>query len=474
MNTMKYVTLLLMIVCSLSVKATEKPNILWIYVEDLSPWMETYGYNVNAGQTPNLTKMSESGVQFSRCYMPAPVCSACRSALITGVYQTTTGFHNHRSSRTADSMIKIPDGIKTLPQLFLENGYATFNKGKDDYNFSYKRSEHYSVAKKDASARGFTQKGTASWGNMPKGRPWFGQIQLKGGKAKTNKVKNKVDPTKMKVPAYFPDENIFRKEWAHHYDTVRFTDNDVKNIMDNLKKDGLLANTIVFFFSDHGNDHSLRHKQFCYEGGVHVPLIISGPGIVRGKVRNELVSGLDISATTLALAGIDIPDYIDGKDLFTEAYQKRDHVISARDRCDYSIDRIRTVRTDKYRYIKNFMTDRILLQPQYRDHLKPTIRLREMHKNGKLGKIPEWAFFGKRPAEELYDMEKDPHQIDNLAKDSAFTEELIKHRELLHAWIKATGDKGAIPESQDQLRAVYKRWGDKCVNPEFDKIKLEK
>ena len=438
--------------------------------------MESYGYPVNAGKTPQLDEMSKNGVRFSRCYVPAPVCSACRSAMITGVYQTTTGFHNHRSSRSAESMIHILKGIKTLPQIFKENGYATFNRGKDDYNFVFNRADHYTIGSpklKQGREFQWSTKGKGSWTDVPKGMPWFGQIQLYGGKARTKGFKDKVDPSTMKVPPYFPDEEIFRKEWAHHYDTVRVTDNDVKKIMDGLKQDGLLENTIVFFFSDHGNNHSLRHKQFCYEGGVHVPLIITGPGIPKDTVREEMTSTLDISATTLALAGIELPKYLHGQDLFGKDYKKRDHVISARDRCDYTIDRIRTVRTEKYRYIKNFLTDRILLQPQYRDNQAQTRRLHALHDSGKLGKIPEWAFFGKRPAEELYDLEKDPHQVNNLAGDLNHAEELKKHRDLLNVWIKETGDKGEQPESEEQLRAVYKRWKKRCVNPEFDVFKKE-
>ena len=149
------------------------------------------------------------------------------------------------------------------------------------------------------------------------------------------------------------------------------------------------------------------------------------------------------------------------------------YVVSARDRCDYTIDRIRTVRTEKFRYLRNFMTDRILLQAQYRDGQAQTKRLRELHAKGELGKIPTWAFFGKRPSEELYDLEKDPHQVNNLANDPRFAGELKHHRDLLNKWIKETGDKGEHSESHEHLRAIYKRWGTKCVNPEFDIFKKE-
>ena len=476
---MKPLLVSLIALCSFPALAANKPNILWIFCEDLSPWMESYGFPVNAGKTPTLDKLSKNGIRFSRCYVPAPVCSACRSAMITGVYQTTTGTHQHRSSRSPEAAIQLPTGIKTLPQLFIENGYSTFNKGKDDYNFIYDRKKHYSAdtqkpTPKTGQKKGFYGKrGKSDWTTLPKEKPWFGQIQLGGGKTNTRKLADKVDPATLKVPPYFPNEEIFRQEWAHHYDTVRVTDGHVKNIMGRLEADGLLKNTIVFFFSDHGNNHSLRHKQFCYEGGVHVPLIISGPGIEKNSTRNELISGLDISATTLALAGIELPDYLHGKDLFGDHHKARDYVVSARDRCDYTIDRIRTVRTEKFRYLRNFMTDRILLQAQYRDGQAQTKRLRELHAKGELGKIPTWAFFGKRHAEELYDLEKDPHQVNNLANDPRFAGELKHHRDLLNKWIKETGDKGEHPESQEHLRAIYKRWGTKCVNPEFDIFKKE-
>lgn len=471
---MKRLTLLFFVAINLTAGAADKPNILWIFCEDLSPWMASYGHPVNAGKTPTLDKMSSNGVRFSRCFVPAPVCSAIRSAMITGVYQTTTGLHNHRSSRTPESAIHLPKGMKTLPQIFKENGYATFNRGKDDYNFAYKRDDHYTHGNPKPKKGFYGKKGRGDWAEIPKGKPWFGQIQLGGGKTNTKKLQDKVDPSTMKVPAYFPDEEIFRKEWAHHYDTVRVTDGHVKKIMGQLKDDGLLENTIVFFFSDHGNNHSLRHKQFCYEGGVHVPLIIRGPGIPKKAVRTELMSALDISATSLALAGIELPKYLDGKNLFAADYKSRSHVISARDRCDYTIDRIRTVRTENMRYIRNFMTDRIFLQAQYRDGQAQTKRLRELHANGKLGAIPETSFFGKRPSEELYDLTKDPHQVNNLASDPKYAGELKKHRDILNTWIKATDDKGQYPESKKNLHAIYKRWGNKCVNPEYDQFKNAK
>ena len=392
----------------------EKPNILWIYIEDMSPWIGCYGDTVNKDATPTIDALAASGVRFSRCYVPAPVCSPCRSALITGAYQTTTGIHNHRSSRSKAGAIHLPEGVTTLPELFQKAGYQTFNAGKDDYNFVYDRNALYSNTDEKNKF--------AAWRSLDKDKPFFGQIQLSGGKSNVKSVKNKVDPARMTPPPYFPNTDLFRKLKAHHYNTIRKTDSDPKIIIDNLKADGLLDNTIIVWFTDHGDNQSLRAKQFCTEAGTHVPLIITGPhtALKAGIVRDELISALDISATSLAMAEIDIPDYFESKDLFARKYKPRTYVISARDRCDYTIDRIRAVRTENFRYIRNFLTDRPLLQPQYRDERKNAKTLRKGHAEGTLPELTEQIFFGPRPAEELYDHRKDPHEINNLALDPEF------------------------------------------------------
>ena len=397
--------------------------------------------------------------------MPAPVCSPCRSALITGAWQTTTGLHNHRSSRTEEGAIYLPKGVTTLPELFRKAGYQTFNAGKDDYNFVYKREALYEKLNK--------KNNFAAWRKLDKSKPFFGQIQLRGGKSNTKSVKNKVDPDLMTPPPYFPDTDLFKKLKAHHYDTIRKTDSDTKIILDNLKADGLLEKTIIVWFTDHGDNQSLRAKQFCTEAGTHVPLIIAGPGkaLKAGTVRNELVSALDISATSLALAGIRIPKYFESRDLFAKNYKSRSYVISARDRCDYTIDRIRAVRTENFRYIRNFLTDRPLLQPQYRDNRENARTLRKGHADGTLPELTEQIFFGPRPAEELYDHRKDPHEINNLAENPAFKKELLRHRKILNGWIKETNDKGQYPESDAGLQEVLNQWKDKCVNPEYDRIR---
>lgn len=462
---MKRWLILLLLIAGIT-QGAEKPNILWIYVEDLNPWMSCYGVD---NPTPHIDALAKRGVRFETCFVPAPVCSPSRSALITGMMPTTIGVQNHHSSRTVHSAHYLPEKIKTLPEIFHNAGYHVFNNGKDDYNFMYRRSDLYTGT--DIPSYWYTWEGTGSWKDRKPGQPFFGQIHLEGGKASMSwgvydAFKDRKDPAEVPIPPYYPDHPAIRKMIAETYDCVRITDNEVGEIIEQLKKDGLLENTIVFFFTDHGYKGP-RHKQFCYDGGLHVPLIIAGPSIEKGKVRPDLVSSLDVSATTLALAGIPIPDYMESRDLFAPDYH-RDYVISTRDRCDFTIDRIRAVRTQRFKYIRNFLTDRPLMQPNYREPRPEMKAIRTLYAEGKL--TPEQAQFWQeeRVPEELYDLEKDPHEIHNLATEPAYADELGKLRAILEKWIKETDDKGQYPENPEDLRFMMERWGDKCTNPEYE------
>lgn len=491
---------LLLLLCASTASANERPNILWIFAEDLSPFMGCYDDHINAGHTPVIDELASRGVLFKRTFVPAPVCSACRSALITGVMQTTTGTHQHRSSRTTNGRvvpdelrIQLPAGVKTIPELMRQAGYFTFNSGKDDYNFHYDRRKLYDVGTEDDYRPGMNgwQGNKARhalsvtedvWSARPdESQPWFGQIQIWGGKAGTKHTRKGelLADTEVPLPPYFPDVPEHQASWTMHYNAARGADVRVGAILDRLHADGEADNTIVFFFSDHGSNQSLRHKQFCYEGGLHIPFVIAGnhPVLKAGTIRNEITSGLDIPATTLALAGVPLPDYLDGQDLFAIDYRQRDYVISARDRCDYTIDRIRTVRSDRFRYIRNYYPQRPMLQPQYRDNRPEVISLKREHQAGRLSEYQAQHWFGVRPTEELYDLQADPHQINNLASDPTRAKRLQEHREVLENWMEETDDRGQYPESTLQLKATYELWKDRPifknadVNPEYDQFR---
>lgn len=448
----------------------EQPNILWVYLEDTNAWMSCYGDKVV--ETPNIDALADRGVRFDRAYMPAGVCTPTRSAVITGMYQTSIGAHEHYSSfrvwRNNEMETWKPNhlGVRTLPEIFKAAGYYTFNEGKNHYNFVFSNEDLYDRKGED----GFKgAKDGTEWTGRKKDQPFFGQIQLRGGKRGDSP--QKVDPADVPVPPYYPDHPVYRKEIAHHYDTILKMDEILGDIIKRLKEDGLYENTVVFFFSDHGM-RLPRHKQFLYEGGIRVPLIVAGPGLPVNKVRTDLVSGIDISATTLSLAGIKIPDHMHGQNMFAKDFH-RDFVVAARDRCDYTIDRIRAVVTDRYKYIRNFMTDRPYLQPQYRDGRDYMKVLKQLYREGKLDEVQSRFVSDERPAEELYDLETDPYETTNLVhsykREHALA--LAEMRDILYRWILETDDKGRFPETDASLKAVIDRWGDKAVNKEYDRVR---
>lgn len=445
----------------------EKVNILWLFGEDISPWMPAYGDSTV--KTPNLDFLAETGVLFKNCYSISPVCSPTRSSIITGVMPTTIGVHNHRTARNQEVIQKLPEHIQVLPQIFKKHGYHTFNEGKDDLNWHYDWDDYWTGPHKENKFYG--KEGHGSWKDRKPSQAFFGVVELFGGKNR-NKVKNPVDPKTIKVPPYYPDIPSIREEIANHYNQIVLTDNEVGAMLDSMKKSNIYENTIIIFLSDNGYK-TMRDKQFLYDGGVHMPLIISAPGnpslLNQKGIREDMVSLLDLTATSLALAGIEIPDYMESKDIFAKNF-KREYVVSVRDRCDFTIDRIRSVRSKDFKYIRNFMTDRPLLQPQYRDKRKSYKTLVEVYKKGTPAFSDDWMG-EERPAEELYDMKNDPHEINNLATDPAYANQVKKMSTFLNQWIAETDDKGQYPESKEQLKVIYERWGNRCVNPEYDFLK---
>lgn len=486
---MKYLLLLLLL--PLGIFATdERPNIVWIFTEDMNDWMGCYGDNTVP--TPTIDRIATEGIQFNRAYMPAGVCSATRSAIAFGCMQTTLGVHNHRSSRRhiPEEVFELPEMYKTVYRQMRDNGYHVINEGsKNDFNFSW------ATRNKDQMKRLKGKYGTAAywtedtsellydlniekfapsvpiWRDRPKDKPLFIQFQLKGGK-NSGEFKGKgshMDPDSVNVMPYYPDIPEIREEIAHHYDCIRQTDEEIEYIIQMLKEDGLYENTVFFFWTDHGMK-LYRHKQWLYEGGIRVPLIVWGPGVSKGIIRNDLISGIDITATTLALAGVEIPNWVEGENFLTKEFQ-RDYVISARDRCDFTIERVRTVTTKRFKYIRNFLTDRPFMQPSYRDNTASVIASKKLFEAGELNEVQGFLWSPVRIPEELYDLENDPHEIHNLVDEPAYKATLKEHRTILQKWMKETDDKGQYPESVDSLRGVLVQYPVEAVNPEYDKAR---
>jgi arylsulfatase A-like enzyme len=456
-----------------------QPNILWFVVDDMSANFSCYGEKLI--QTPAVDKLAAEGTKFTHAFVTAPVCSPCRSALITGMYQTTIGSHHHRSGR-GEMKIHLPDGVQPVPALFQKAGYFTCigsgligaaqqgkkkkggGLGKTDYNFEYEGAIYNSH---DWAGRGE--------------KPFFMQVQLSGGKlrggtdASAQKLSlqaeqtfgKAVQPDDVTLPPYYPRDPVLLRDWAAYLDSVRLTDQHLGRVIDRLEKEGLLENTLVIFMTDHGISHA-RGKQFLYDEGTHVPFVVRGPGIGKGKARTDLIEHIDMAAISLAAAGIEIPKSMQAKNVFAKDYQPREAVFAARDRCDETVERLRSVRTDKFLYIRNFHPQRPHLQPNaYKDGKTIVQTLRSLHADGKLDALTEKLLFSPtRAPEELYEWTTDKWQLTNLAADPAHKSTLESLRARLDQWIKETNDHGPESESRyDSDMVDYLGKG----NPEVEK-----
>ncbi len=477
---------------TLSAAETPRPNILWFVVDDMSAHFSCYGETLI--ETPSVDRLAAEGTKFTRAYVTAPVCSACRSALITGMYQTTIGAHHHRSGR-GEIKIHLPEGVEPVPAIFQRDGYFTCigsglidrdyrglpfgagkggkkkdglipggRLGKTDYNFEWDAAIYDSH---DWAERGE--------------KPFFMQVQLHGGKLREGTEEARLtfrerviaelggatDPDKVTLPPYYPRDPVLLADWALYLDSVRLTDLHVGRVLERLESEGLLENTFIVFMTDHGISHA-RGKQFLTDEGTHIPFIVRGPGIERGAVRTDLVEHIDMAAFSLAAAGISIPGAMQGRDIFAKGYVQREAAFAARDRCDETVERIRSVRTDQFLYIRNFHPQRPHLQPNaYKDGKAIVQRLRALHEAGTLASLTEALLFRvPRPAEELYDYRDDPHQIRNLAIDPAFFAEVGAHRSKLDAWMIESRDPG--PESEERYDSDMAEYL-KRDNPEVEK-----
>lgn len=434
-----------LIALDLSSLAQQKPNIIWIITEDMSQEIGAYGDKTV--KTPNLDRLVAEGVRYTNTFATGPVCSASRSALITAMYQTTIGAHNHRSHR--DDNYSLPEPVKPITTYLKKAGYYNVlaelkdgikGYGKTDYNFNLDRSIFDSN----------------DWKDRAPGQPFFAQVMVSvthRGAAWKNAVQQhqpQIDPAKVTLPPYYPNHPVAREDWATYLESIQLMDSYVGTLLKRLEDEGIAENTIVMFISDHGRC-MVRDKQFLYEGGIKIPFIMKWPGKLKaGTVNNDLVSAIDISATILQMAGAEIPKHIEGQVLLGPNVKKRDYIIAARDRMDETVDVMRAVRTKDLKYIRNYMPERPYMQSNnYKETQYPVWNLlKELKAQGKLSKAQALFTADSKPMEELYDIVKDPFELNNLAADPAYKGQLNSMRKILTSWITTTGDQGMIPEKK--------------------------
>jgi arylsulfatase A-like enzyme len=426
--------------------AAPRPNILWILSEDISAHLSCYGEPLV--HTPNIDRIAREGVRFTNAIMTAPVCSASRSALLTGVHATSIGAHNHRTFLKKP----LPAPVRLLTDCFRDAGYFTVLCGGKDKKSS-KGLGALGSGKTDLNFIAERPFDGYNWDQCPAGKPWFAQLSLSEthsgpGWEAAAKAANRIDPDKVKLPPYYPNHATARQDYATYLTSIQLMDALVGQILRRLEAERQLDNTLVLFTGDNGSG-LFRGKQFLYEGGIAVPLIARWPGhIEAGAVRDDLVSGIDFAPTSLAAAGVAAPAYMVGRNILDPRSREPEFLISARDRCDIAIDRMRCVRERRWKYIRNYLPGIPYMQRNpYKERDYPTWNLvKKLKTEGKLDAVQSLFAADGKPLEEMYDLQTDPHEIRNLAADPSQKERLLTMRRRLDDWVVRSGDQGAIME----------------------------
>lgn len=457
--------LMLPITASVETAQARRPNILWIVAENANLEFGAYGEPLVV--TPNIDRLAAEGVRYTRVFSTAPVCAPSRSALMTGFYQTTTDTHNMRSHRSDD--FRLPEGARVLTHRLKAAGYVTANVKQID-------GEVVGTGKLDLN---YVNEGpiyeTEDWSVLKQRQPFFAQVNMPEAEydiydrqtwkkdrvewvgERDPRLPHVATPDNVTPPPYYPDHPVVREEWARYLNTTSLMDVHVGRILRQLEAEGTLEDTVVIFFADNGRMEP-RGIHWLYDSGLHVPLIVrwprnfpAPPQVRPGAVNDDVVSLLDVTATTMSIAGVARPAGMHSRNLLgDDAPPPRTYAFSARDRIDETQARVRSVRDARWRYIRNYPPYATVASlNRYKEKcflIMPL--LRQLHAAGQLTG-PALALMAPRaPDEELFDTAADPHNMTNLAAsaDPAHREALLRLRAALDTWIAETGDRGHIAE----------------------------
>ncbi|MHC4568324.1 MAG: sulfatase-like hydrolase/transferase [Planctomycetota bacterium] len=423
---------------------------------DSPPTLGCYGDKY--AYTPNIDRLSSQSVRYKHVYANAPVCTPARSSIITGVFASSLGTQHLRG------VMPLSDRIKGYPEYLRRAGYYCTNNVKEDYNFETPPTFW------DESSD------TAHWRKGAKRKPFFSifnlmtthQSRTRYEQDELDKVSKELpaaarrDPAKAPLPPYYPDSPRIRTNVAVFYTQVARMDRQVADILKQLDEDGLAENTIVFFYSDHGSGLP-RGKRWLHDTGLRVPLIIRFPKKYRhlapsgpGTKADRMVSFVDLPATVLSLVGIEPPDYMQGTPFLGRYNGKpRTEIFAIRDRVDEVLEFSRTVHDGRYQYIRNFMPHRPRMQRSFFSERTPLRQeIRRLHAEGQLKGDRAWLMSPSKPAEELYDLQADPWEMNNLAAEPQHAERLKQMRQRLYAWMLETRDLSLLHENDMIERAA--------------------
>jgi len=472
----------------------KKPNILWLVTEDMGAYIPSFGDSTIV--TPNLSRLASEGVIYPNLYSTSGVCAPSRAAIATGMYPSSIGANHMRTnSYTKERGLPAyeavpPPEAKMISELLRKQGYYCTNNYKTDYQFKAP------VTAWDESSP------YAHWRNREAHQPFFSVINFTethesglfepygfreietrhyalgnrdykwknfGSSHANNRMSEKetkihLSPdTKFKVPPYLPDNEVVQRDMWKLYNNIAEMDQQVGAVLKQLEDDGLLENTIVFFYGDHGGPLP-REKRLIYDSGLNTPMIIRFPNKIQaGTIDDQLISFVDFAPTLLSLIGEAPKPYMQGQNfLGLHGTKERDYIYAAADRFDAETDVIRAVRDKQFKYIRNYRPMQGYYLPiTYRERIPSMQELLRLQAEGKLNKYQKQWFRNHKPTEELFDCAIDPHELNNLVDQPEYQEKLKLLRSEMDKWLTTIGDNPSLPEA----KLIQKLWKNKDIQP---------
>lgn len=454
--------------------AQDKPNIIWIVCEDISPYVGSYGDATV--HTPNIDALAQEGVRYTRVYTTAGVCAPSRSSIITGMNQISIGTPHMRTKNNPKLMPEgvpgysavLPEEVRAFPEYLRKVGYYTSNNAKEDYQFEEP------VTVWDESSVG------ATYQNREPGQPFFSVFNLAiSHESQIISPPDSLyhDPNEMVLPLYYENTEQMRHDKAALYTRVEQMDRDMGEVVAQLKRDGVYDDSYVIFYSDHGGNLPWMKREIL-ERGTHIPFIVKYPkGKFAGTVNNDLISSIDFAPSMLSIAGADIPEYLQGNAFLgpSSSSEKNNYVFAARDRMANHYDRVRSVSDGTFRYVYNFHPELPKYQDlAYRSQMPSMKEILSMKDAGQIKNpyLLDW-FEAPKPQEELYYTSKDPDEVHNLAEEPAYQKKKAELKEVLFQWLKDVGDVAEVPEKEMVLEDWWKGKGEPPIT-ERAKVKKEK
>lgn len=440
--------------------ANKKHNVVWIVLEDQSPqFFPMYGDSTIS--LPAIEGLAKESVIYDNAFANVPVCAPARSTIILGMYTINTATHNMRTYNAynpkGEESINVPAytpvmeaGVREFPKYLRAQGYYCTNNAKEDYNLQHTDGTWDESSKK------------ATWRNRSAGQPFFSIFNYvkchESGIWRFGQDSLFADPTKVNVPPYFPDNDIVRHDLAVNYSNLKRVDREIGQMISKLKADGLYEDSYIFFYGDHGGPFP-RHKRSLYDTGIRVPLFVKLPNsLTVDNVQSrtdEIISFVDLAPTMLSIAGIQKPANMHGE-AFLGKYKGKinEYVFASSDRFDAMYDRKRTIRSKKYKYIKNFKPEIPYALPvEYREQMSLMQNLRKLDAEGSLTGAPALWMRDRKDDEEFFNIETDPFELHNLIDDPKYKNEVVKMKSALENWMREMKDQGAHDEQE-----LIKKW----------------